>query len=261
MRHPTRHHRQTNGTTPPPLSVLCQSCQHRDRCAFAFLDTVQGADAAVSPPPAVVTKAYRAGSYIVREGEPLSHLIVVCRGLVVISVITENGESLALETKAISGIPALSDWLLGRPTFTVSVQALVDTTVAFVKPHVLVSHALKTGEPYLNSFFKQMGAQIHTLEARLCQQTVQPALGRVAYCLVQFVKQLGISARNNIVLPIKANRQLFAQLSGLTRETVSRMFSELSRRRLIRWSARRLVIPDIRKLEQILRAENRQPSQ
>jgi CRP/FNR family transcriptional regulator/CRP/FNR family cyclic AMP-dependent transcriptional regulator len=133
----------------------------------------------------------------------------------------------------------------------------VDTTVAFVKPHVLMSHALKTGEPSLHSFFKQMGAQLHTLEARLCQQTVQPALGRVAYCLVQFVRQLEISARKNVVLPIKANRQLFAQLSGLTRETVSRMFSELSRRRLIRWSGRRLVIPDIRKLEQLLRAEAR----
>jgi CRP/FNR family transcriptional regulator len=260
MRPSARHRRQNNGTIPPHLSALCQSCQHCDRCAFAFLDAAQGANATVSPPPVVVTRTYRTGSYIVREGEPVSYLVVVCRGLVVTTMITENGDSLAFETKGMSGILGLSDWLLRHSTFTVSVQALADTTVAFVKPQALLSRVMKPGGPYLNTFFEQVGTQIQTLQDRFCHQTIQPALGRVAHDLLQFVKQLGILTRNNVVLPVKANRQLLAQLNGLTRETVSRIFSELSRRRLIRWAGRRLVIPDIGKLEQILRAEARQLS-
>ncbi|MBI5854466.1 MAG: helix-turn-helix domain-containing protein [Nitrospirae bacterium] len=163
---------------------------------------------------------------------------------------TKAGSPPAVLTHAFrAGLP---DWLMGEQTASFSAQALADTTIAYVKPEVIVARLWKTDQRWMEILFNQLGNQILALKERLYFQTGEGAPGRVIHCLLHFVQQLRISAPTNIRLPIKLSRMLIAQLTGLSRETVSRVLTDLRQRRLLGGSDGKITIPDLEGLRNAL---------
>jgi CRP/FNR family transcriptional regulator len=222
------------------------------RCAFAYIDAHRAARAKAGSPPSVLTQTFRAGLHIIRQGEVRTHLHMICRGLVIITKLSEEGGGVALQAKGTGEILDLTDWLMDEQTASFSAQALTDTTIAYVKPGVIVARLWKGDQQWLAILFKQLGHQILTLKERLYFQTGEGAPGRVIHCLLHFVQQLRISAPTNIRLPIKLSRVLIAQLTGLSRETVSRVLTDLRQRRLLGGSDGKITIPDLEGLRNAL---------
>jgi CRP-like cAMP-binding protein len=197
-------------------------------------------------------KAFGMGDYVVRQGEPRTSLPVVCRGLVIVTTLTEAGDEVAFQACGLGEFVGLTDWLQGKETYSISGRALIESTVAFVKPEDLFDHA-QTNREVLTALLEQIGFQTHALEHRLGWQTVLDASGRVVHSLLDLAGQLRVNGEKEVALPIKLTRTIIAEFAGLRRETVSRVLTQLQRKRLIRQHDRHIVIPSLSQLRKALR--------
>lgn len=62
-----------------------------------------------------------------------------------------------------------------------------------------------------------------------------------------------MNGEKEVALPIKLTRTIIAEFAGLRRETVSRVLTQLQRKRLIRQHDRHIVIPSLSQLRKALR--------
>lgn len=244
-------------TKPPPtqrdgaLSALCVGCHKESRCAFAYLDWLAASEAPAAGTPSVITKSYQPGEYVVHQGEPWTHVLVVCRGLAFTTTVTEGGDEVGLQSICIGGIIGLADWVGGRKVFSVSARVLMETTIAYVKPDDFMLR-LKTDESRLSLLLRRIGYQIDSLEDCIRWQALHDAYGRVVHCLLQLVKGMNLTANIQVLLPVRIPRAFLAQCVGLNPETVSRVLMRLQRQRLITRSDHRIMITDLAKLQRVL---------
>jgi CRP/FNR family transcriptional regulator len=174
--------------------------------------------------------------------------------MVVSSLLTEGGEEITLHTGGTGTFIGVMDWLLERPTFSCSAQALVETTLAYVRPAALLKAV--TMEPgLLATLLKQFGSQMHSIEHQFAAGQSRDAGGRILRCLLDLARNLGVTDQRGVSLPAEVTRTRLAQLTGLARETVSRSVRKLARAGLILHDGRRIVIPCVKRAEQALRRD------
>lgn len=202
----------------------------------------------------ITVHRYRAGVSIVRQGDNRTTLPLVCRGVVVSSLLTESGEEITLHTCGMGAFIGIMDWLLERPTFSCSVQALVETTLLCVRPAALLK-AVAMKPELLATLLKQFGSQMHSIEHQFAVGRSLDAGGRILRCLLDLAQNLGVTDQRSVSLPAEVTRTRLAQLTGLARETVSRSVRKLARAGLIVHDDRRIVIPCVKRAEQALRRD------
>jgi CRP-like cAMP-binding protein len=150
----------------------------------------------------------------------------------------------------------LTDWLLRRPVFSVSAEALVETTVAFLQPDALLQ-AVGAEQELLVTLLKQLGSQADASERRFAAGLSQNADHRILHCLLDLARQLGFVDHASFSLPAELTHARLAQLTGLVRETVSRRLRRLARAGLVAHDDRGIVIPCVTKVKQALRKNRR----
>lgn len=252
VKHSVSRSRRQARLTSLSLPELCPYCVKQQQCFLTHLDGRQDALTDAGAPLKVEVKTYRAGKYVVRQGEPRTSLPMVCRGLIIITTLTEAGDEVVLQTCGVGEFVGLTDWLQGQETYSISGRALIEATVVSVKPEDLLRR-VEMNPRFLTALLRQIGFQTSALEHRLGRQTVQDASGRVIYFLLDVVRQLGMTGEKDVVLPIRLPRTVIAEFAGLRRETVSRVLTHLQRKRLIVQSDRHITIPCVSRLHKALR--------
>lgn len=191
---------------------------------------------------------------MIRQGDSRTALPVVCRGIAVTSVLTEGGKESARHVCGAGTFIGLTDWLQQRPAFSVSAEALVETTAAFFQPNALLQ-AAETTPGLLVTLLKQIGSQTDSSESRFAAGLSQNADHRILHCLLDLARQLGFVHHGRISLPTEVTHARLAQLTGLARETVSRRLRKLARAGVIAQGDRGIVIPCTMRVEQALRKD------
>ena len=232
------------------LSDLCKECRHRLTCAFANLD----AETKGEPTSLVVLKHYRPGQHVIDEGEPVTRLHLVCRGLVMVTVLDESGMETVLHLVGGGGIPGVTDNLLDGTRHSMSAETLTHATIAFIKPDVL-SRLIEKDPSFATKFLREIGIQVRFLEQRYRYLHSHNAFTRTAQAFLQMVSLFGLEAINNnkIVLPIRLKRSILAQIVGATPETISRVMTQMRKKDLIQLMNHQIVIPSVQRLRATLR--------
>jgi CRP/FNR family transcriptional regulator len=104
----------------------------------------------------------------------------------------------------------------------------------------------------MNVLLKQVSSELVALQERLVCQIQEDAPGQVIHCLLHIAEHIGTNVQKHVRLPIRSSRELLSRLSGLARETVSRVLAHLHKQGLIRLSERQIVIVDLRRLQKTL---------
>ncbi len=78
------------------------------------------------------------------------------------------------------------------------------------------------------------------------------ATTRLATALVIAVKRFGKEKENNIHISLPLTHQDLADLTGLTRETVSRQMSDFKKRHIESYDDASITVPSLSKLEALL---------
>ena len=169
----------------------------------------------------IVVKQFKKNDTILFKGDTNNYIYIIFDGEVKVSQSTEDGKEVILfihQTGEIFGETSLFD----RGNSPALISATTDTLCAIISMKDLYSIMFN-----YNDILERL---IHILSSRLCQswELIQMlnsnnAPQRVKTLLMMLAKRYGRNAREETILNIRLTHQNIANMTGLTRETVTRV--------------------------------------
>jgi CRP/FNR family transcriptional regulator, cyclic AMP receptor protein len=226
--------------TPYGLEMIesCLSCKLRkDKwfCGFSgeALRTFSGASHLTT---------YPGGALLFVEGQSPRGAYVLCSGKVKLSATSRDGKVLILKVAEAGEALGLSAVITGEP-YEVTAETAGPCQINFIDRESLLRLMERSGEIGLHSAqalgreFQAMHRDVHDLVL------ARSAAGKLARLLLSWSQGLE-RERGRSELRIRSNvtHEEMAQMIGASRETVTRLLSELKKKELIRLEGSTLVI-------------------
>jgi CRP/FNR family transcriptional regulator len=194
------------------------------------------------------TTLFPSGAILFLEGQPPRGVFIVCSGKVKLSTTSRGGRVLLLRMAEAGDVLGLSAVVSGSPC-VLSAETAQPCQLKFVEKEAMVRFMHRHGEASLRCAqalsyeFQSACDDIHDL--------VMPrsSAGKLARLLLSWSPPPGEEKQVRIT-PVLTHEEM-AQMIGSSRETVTRLMSDLRRKRLIRDDGEALVIRDRTKLEAI----------
>lgn len=208
-----------------PVSGHCATCPTRHYCLGAGLgaDALNALGECMRPSPPL-----HRGGYLYRAGDPTDGCYIVRSGVYKTFAVNESGE------EYVTGFYYPGD-VLGLPGLARGVQeesavAIETGTACRVRPEVLPTlWTLGGGE----SLLRLLGEHDRQATAARIGLSQSKADCRVARFLLELSERMQEHGRDARVLPAPMSRTDLASYLGMTLESLSRVFSRLTRARLI----------------------------
>lgn len=235
------------------LATLCAGCDTAHICAVSAASQTSSTTHERRPKPGVTMTHYRAGDFIVYQGDHITDLEMICRGLAMQLSVDQQGEESLVRMIGPGGILCLSEWLQSKPTHSASVKAVSDVFVAGLNSEEARACLLRDAAT-IDIFLRQIGSDVQQLESTAAGLRSPHASARVLQYFFQLASWLHLEDAPTIRFPVVIPRWVIAKATGLRPETVSRIMAQLSVKRLIAYHERRLVIPQWKRLSTAVNA-------
>ena len=194
-----------------PIAVLMRAP------AFAGLPP----KAAVPLRPRVRRRAFPAGTYITREGEPADSLFVIERGLVRVSRISRQGRELVLELLGAGEMLGELGVLEASGTQTADAMAVEATSCVALGRDDL--RALVRATPELGlRLLATLVDQIRTKDEELAEVAFLDLPGRLAHKLLQLADRHGEPVARGVRIAVRLPQAELGAMIGSSRENVNR---------------------------------------
>ncbi len=233
--------------SPYGLEIIesCVACPHREDRLFCNLPT-----AAVRDLEAITSAAsYPKHATLFVEGQPVRGVFVLCKGRAKLSTSSSDGKSLIVriaEAGEVLGLPAT---ITGTP-YELTAELLEPTQANFIPRSDFLGFLRKHGEAALR-VAQQLGETYHAAVAEM--RTI--ALSRTAGAkLARFLLSLPAQAPKQdaaVRLTLTLTQEEIAQMIGTSRETVTRLFSEFKKRRILQTKGSTLIFENRSELERL----------
>jgi CRP/FNR family transcriptional regulator, cyclic AMP receptor protein len=227
------------------LAGNCLNCKLRQQkwfCGFSP-ETLQSFSAATRP------NIYPGGALLFVEGEMPRGAFVLCSGRVKLSTTSRDGKMLILKVAEAGEVLGFSAAISGT-AHEVTAETAGPCQLNFVERTALLRMMEKNGEiglraaQALSSEFQSMYRDVHDLVLS------RSSAGKLAKLLLSWISHRDSDPRDNEVrIRAAATHEEMAQMIGASRETVTRLLSELKKKELIRLEGSTLVIRNRTALE------------
>lgn len=165
-----------------------------------------------------VTKRYKKGEVVARQGNMIDSLYLLMKGSVKTEMITESGGLLSVETMVAPSPLAPAFLFAENNRFPVDVVALEACEIVLI-PKERVMRELATNSFFLKSFMAINANRTQFLSERLQLLSIKTIKGKLAYYIQQRV-QAGC-------FRLDRNQTELAEYFGVARPSLSRSFSEM----------------------------------
>ncbi len=177
-----------------------------------------------------IERSIEEGGYLFFQGDPADYLYVLTSGQVKLLQSNPAGQQVNLRTvypwQAFGALGAVR----ADATYPASAQALEDSAALAISSKSL-KEMMQT-RPYLAAGLMQlMTSYIQEMQARYRELATERVQQRIAHTLIRLASQSGQKAEKGIELAL--SRQDFAEMSGTTLYTVSRVLTEWERQGLV----------------------------
>ena len=177
-----------------------------------------------------VSRAVEEGGFFFFQGDPADYLYVLTSGQVKLLQANPAGQQVNLRTlypwQMFGALGAVRE----AATYPASAQAIEDSSALAIRSENL--RQMMETRPYLASGLMQlMTNYIQEMQARYRELATERVQQRIARALLRLASQSGQKAEQGIELTL--SRQDFAEISGTTLYTVSRVLTEWERQGLI----------------------------
>lgn len=200
----------------------------------ALLDRVQSA---------MTVRRYRRGMYVFAEGEPAEAVHFVLTGRVRVFRDTPDGHEQTLQVFDAGGLLAMACLVEGQP-YPASAQAMADSSVASIRLPDFGRLAQSHGELAWRLVL-QFARRLLWAQGRIYDLALRSAAGRVAAALLQFGREQGQSTPDGqITIDLPLTHRELGQLTGVSRETVTRTLRQLRESGALRWTEDGLLVLD-----------------
>ncbi len=175
------------------------------------------------------------------QGDPATHVYVLCEGRAQMLQYTPNGQQITLRLVTPGQTFGAIALLQPSSGYPVTAQALEDSTAIGWEAQFLQSLMAREPSIAINAM-ELMHHYIHELlerEQALISDRVEQ---RIARTLLKLAAQSGRKIEQGILIDFPIRRQVIAEMSGTTLFTVSRTLSEWERKGLVSIGREKVVI-------------------
>jgi CRP/FNR family transcriptional regulator len=234
-----------NGSSELSFIDNCQACKLRDKAAFCNLS----AEALRELDHISYSVAYPEHALIFMADSPCHGVFLLCSGRVKLSTASRDSKKVMLRVAGAGEILGLSSVLAGSH-YEVSAETLSPATVRLMKRGDFLSFLRAFPEisfPVLNALGQEYQVALQSLRSLAWFPT---ATARVAQLLLHISEEDRHSDRGGKVKLLLTQEQI-AQMTATSRETVTRLLSQLRREHIISIRGSDLVIRNRAALEQM----------
>jgi CRP/FNR family transcriptional regulator, cyclic AMP receptor protein len=228
--------------SPFHLEVVdnCKECSMREHYLFCNLPAaaLQGLNEIKT------TATYPKGTMLFMEGQDSRGVYILCHGKAKLSTSSSEGKTVILRIAEPGEVLGLSAAMSGRP-YELTAELLEPTQANFIPRTEFLRFLGKHGEAavrvaqHLSNNYHAACTEIRSLGLS------QSASEKLARLLLDWSEQHGEADSSKPVrVQVTLTHEEIAQLIGASRETVTRMFSDFKKKKLIEVKGATLVIRD-----------------
>lgn len=186
-------------------------------------------------------RVYKKGGSIFFEGDPGGAMFIIKEGAVKIYKLSPDGKEKTLAIVSKGDCFGEMSLLDGFPR-SAAAQALEDSRLLMLGREDFLK--LLTANPQVAlKIIRILTARLREADQQIEYLAFKDARGRVASVLFELLKKHGKPGPDGYAIDLKLTHQELANLSGVTRETASRILSEFEGDGLIQLRERHIVIP------------------
>src|SRR5262249_49117627 len=196
----------------------------------------------------VVQRHYTAGEIVFNESDPCAGLYVVASGHIRIFKTSASGREQVLSLdgpgSSVAELPVFDGG-----DYPASVAAIENATLLFVSKQDFQELCLTHPQVALK-VLRVVGARLRRLVGIIEELSFTTVRHRLASFLIRLANQQGVKNNDQIEINLPDNNQEIASQIGTVRELVSRNLSRLQSEQLIEVQGRRILIRDLKALEE-----------
>ncbi|MCG0275125.1 MAG: Crp/Fnr family transcriptional regulator [Thermosediminibacteraceae bacterium] len=192
------------------------------------------------------TRNYKKGSVIFFEGEPGEAVYFVKSGKVKVYKADGEGREYILHFFGEGDVFAEAVLLEGGP-YPATAEAVEDSTVGFIKNEDL-EHLIKQTPDLAMKIIKIMASRLRDSQEKIKNLAFGDTYNRIACFLHRICLDHGKTTSRGIEIELPVTRQELAALVGTSRETVSRILSQMKKDGIIDIDRQKIIVLDEKKL-------------
>ncbi len=194
----------------------------------------------------VKTRKYRKNMFIFTEGESGEAVYFVKTGKVKISKMVEDGREHVLHIMQEGDIFG-EVVLFNGGNYPATSEVIEDAEVGILRNEDL-ENLMRQNVDIAIDMLKIMSRRLQNASSQIRDLALKDALSRTAGLLLKLSEAFGTETEEGVVINLSLNRQELANMVGLTRETVTRVLSDLKRTKVIDTDKNQITILNKRKL-------------
>lgn len=222
----------------------CASCQVLEQRRFCKL--APKAVAAVSK----FTSFYPKGSLLYVEGETARGVYILCSGRVKLTTSSAEGRNLILRAAEAGELLGGSAVISGRP-YETSVETIEPCQVNFIRSEDFLA-MIKTDREAMLSVANQLSADYFEAQRELRTFGLARNTGEKLARLVLDWCATGEKTPRGTRLKVLMTHEEIAQMIGTTRETVTRLISDMRHKKILEVKGSTFLVPSVATLEQMV---------
>lgn len=228
------------------LIDTCLTCEHREERPFCKLlpDALKKFD------EIGIFTQYPSGAVLFVEGQPAKEILVLCAGKVKLSNSSKEGKNLILKIAEPGDVLGLSATLSGLP-HEVTAETVEPCQAKLVKQPEFLSFLKEYSSASLNAA-RTLSNEYQTAFQGVRSRTLSgSAAARLARLLLEFAHHHGTvkPGQKEARFILTLTHEELAQMTGLSRETVTRLFTRFKKSQLISISGSSVTIKNPAALE------------
>lgn len=196
----------------------------------------------------IEVKYFDKGEVLFWEGEPARGLYFIKVGSVQISKISMTGKQTILQIFSTGEVLAEAV-LFAEAPYPATAEALEPSTVYFLSTGSMQEVMLLYPRIALN-IIKVLSARLRSAQEKLKLWSFAKAENRIAKLLLELATHHGSLVEEGLVVDVEMTHARLAALTGLTRETVSRVLSAWRTDQIIASQQRKIIILDVDTLKE-----------
>lgn len=188
-------------------------------------------------------RRYEHGDVVVRQGETVTCLRLVTRGVVRLSAVAPSGREVVVGLLGPGDVFGELALLGGGPS-PVEARAVGASTSVVVITLGALRAVLQRAPATAEELLRLIAARLHHTASALEEALAHDVPTRVSLRLRHLARSHGTSGEGGVRLPVRLTQEEIARMVGATRESVNRSLAGLAARGLLRVEDRRFVLPD-----------------
>ena len=235
---------------PYGLEIIesCVACPHREDRLFCNLST----DAVKDLSSITSAASYPKGAMLFVEGQTPRGVFILCNGRVKLSTSSADGKTLILRIAEPGDVLGLPGTVTGKP-YELSAEVIEPSQANFVGRNEFLKFLRSHGEAALK-VAEQLGETYHSAIAEM--RTIglsHSASEKLARFILDWATGKA-EEKGEIRLKLTLTHEEIAQMIGASRETVTRLFADFKKRKLLEVKGSTLIIRNKTGLERMLEA-------